>query len=38
VATVPKIILDDRLLIEELLVGIDEAGESCPSATRASTS
>jgi hypothetical protein len=27
VATVPKVILDDRLLIEELLVGIDEEGE-----------
>ena len=26
-ATVPKIILDDRLLIEELLVGIDVEGE-----------
>jgi hypothetical protein len=27
VATVDKIVLDDRLLIEELLVGIDEEGE-----------
>jgi hypothetical protein len=27
VATVEKIVLDDRLLIEELLVGIDEEGE-----------
>jgi hypothetical protein len=27
VATVPTIILDDRLLIEELLVGLDERGE-----------
>jgi hypothetical protein len=27
VATVPTIILDDRLLIEELLVGLDEEGE-----------
>lgn len=26
-ATVPAIILDDRLLIEELLVGLDEQGE-----------
>ena len=26
-ATVPAIILDDRLLIEELLVGLDEEGE-----------
>ena len=26
-ATVPKVILDDRLLIEELLVGIDVEGE-----------
>jgi hypothetical protein len=27
VATIPKIILDDRLLIEEILVGIDDEGE-----------
>jgi hypothetical protein len=27
VATTPRIILDDRLLIEEILVGLDEEGE-----------